>query len=290
MGEEGCHESTFPEGRYVIAEGGSVQKRQSLLQAPFIDSVTERLRVAQYAEGTLGATTMISTRGKLLRCLGVPAASLAIGCSAAHAGAGFGSASGGGGEDAGDASYAQDSAASTAFGSDASQLVLATADAAPAGVKFDCQPGTYAGMFGVHVTTDAGLLPALFSFNVMGTLSVTLEGHIVQPPGGGESFAQPTLTIAPGAQLVGDDATFGGHFGADLSGQLDCPSKTFTGTLSNGFYSYLGDAGGIAMTGDMSATYDDTATPPALSMGVMNLQSPQLPGVDATGSWSATLK
>jgi hypothetical protein len=124
----------------------------------------------------------------------------------------------------------------------------------------------------------------------MGTLSVTLEGHVSQPPGGGESFAQPTLTIAPGAQLVGNDVTFGGHFGADLSGQLDCPSKTFTGSLTNGYYTYLGDAGAITMTGDMTATYDGTMTPPVLSTGTMNLQSPQLQGVDALGSWSATLQ
>ncbi len=231
------------------------------------------------------------TRSHVLRRLGLPAAAcLALGCSGAHGGAGFGSTSGGGGEDGGDAPPGDDAAAPLAFGGDAAQLVLATGDAAPPGVKFDCQPGTYTGTFGVHVTTDAGLLPALFSFNVMGTLSVTLEGHVVQPPGGGESFAQPTLTIAPGAKLVGDDATFGGHFSADLSGQLDCPSKTFSGILANGVYAYLGDAGAIAMTGSMSAAYDGTATPPALSMGTMDIQSPQLQGVDATGSWSAALK
>ncbi len=220
------------------------------------------------------------------------AAGMAVGCGGSH-GAGFGPTSGGGsgGDDAGDTPDASDAATFTPSGDDSStQLVLSANDGAPAGVKFDCQPGTYTGMFSVHVTTDAGLLPALFSFNVMGTLSVTLQGHVTQPPGGGESFAQPTLTIAPGAKLIGNDATFGGHFGADLSGQLDCPSKTFTGTLSNGYYAYVGDAGAIMMTGTMTATYDSSATPPALSMGTMDMQSPQLQGVDATGSWGATLQ
>lgn len=228
---------------------------------------------------------------RFLRRLGLPAVCMALGCGSAHTAGGFGPPGGGAGDDAvaGDASGTDDAGPPASSDGGAPQLVLTMGDASPSGVKFDCQPGTYSGMFSVKVTTDAGLFPALFMFNVMGTLSVTLQGHVVQPPGGGESFPQPTLTIEPGARIVGDDATFGGHFSADLSGQLDCPSKTFTGTLTNGTYSYLGDAGVLMMTGSMSATYDGTATPPVLSNGAMELQAPQLQGVDALGGWSASL-
>jgi hypothetical protein len=214
---------------------------------------------------------------------------LAFGCGASQ-GAGFGPASSSanvpGADDAGDASSIGDE---SAFVSDSARLVFSNDAAAPSGVKFDCLPGTYSGMFSAHVTTDAGLLPALFSFNVTGTLSITLVGHVTQVPGTSESFAQPILTIEPGAKLVGNDATFGGHFLADVSGQLDCPSKTFNGTLSNGTYEYFGDSGSIMMNGSLSAIYDGTSTPPALTMGSMQLSSPQLTGVGSTGPWSATL-
>jgi hypothetical protein len=178
----------------------------------------------------------------------------------------------------------------TTYGDDAGQLHLVTSSDAATGVKFDCQPGTYAGMFQVHVTTDAGLLPQLVSFNVSGTLSIVLVGHVTPPTStSGESFAQPILTIAPGAKLSGVDMTFGGTFNADVSGQLDCPMKAFSGTLANGVYEYPGDSGSLMMTGSLSATYDGTVMPPALTMGVMNLGSPQLM-LGASGPWSATLQ
>jgi hypothetical protein len=220
-------------------------------------------------------------------CLLAGTALVALGCGGAHGGAGFGAS--GGAEppaaDAGDAS-GDDSSSPVA---DSSQLTLpgyTSADAAP-GVKFDCQPGTYAGMFMVHVTTDAGLLPALVSFNVAGTVSIALVGKVTQGSGG--EFPQPILSIAPGAKLSGDDATFGGHFSADVSGQLDCPNKTFAGTLSNGVYVYPSDSGSLQMGGSLTATYDGTVTPPSLTMGVMQLTAPQL-SLGSSGPWSATLK
>jgi hypothetical protein len=164
--------------------------------------------------------------------------------------------------------------------------VFTNNDAAPAGVVFDCKPGTYAGMFTTTVTNDAGGLFSLFTFNWSGNLSIVLQGK-VENNGSGE-VPVPTLTIAPGAKLAGMD-TMGGHFSADLSGQLDCPTKTLTATISNGFYSYLGDAGGVQMTGDMSATYDDSSNPPKLS-GQMNVGSPQVPGTGGVGTWTATLQ
>jgi hypothetical protein len=119
-------------------------------------------------------------------------------------------------------------------------------------------------------------------------MSITLVGKVMEGSGGGE-FPEPVLSIAPGAKLAGNDATFGGSFSADVSGELDCPTKTFTGTLANGTYEYPGDAGSLMMSGSLSATYDGTMTPPALTMGVMELGSPQLM-LDSTGPWSATLQ
>jgi hypothetical protein len=169
-------------------------------------------------------------------------------------------------------------------------LSFSSSDAAPSGITFDCKPGTYAGNYQVAVTTDAGgALSSLFSFNVKGTLSITVVGNVTKTASG--EFAETTYSIAPGAKLIGVDATFGGQFSADLTGQLDCPSKAFTGTLSNGTYTYalLGDAGGITLDGTLSATYDGASTP-ALTLGQMTLTSPQLSALVAQGTWTATLQ
>lgn len=211
---------------------------------------------------------------------------LAFGCGSTHGGAGFATAGGADAPapvDAGDAS--SDDASTSA--ADSSQLVLPVTTRDASAVKFDCQPGTYSGMFKVHVSTDAGLLPQLVSFDVAGTVSIALVGKVTQGMGG--EFPQPTLSIAPGAKLSGNDATFGGHFSADVTGQLDCPSKAFAGTLSNGVYVYTGDSGSLQMEGSLSATYDGTMTPPALTMGTMQLSSPQL-SLGSSGPWSATLQ
>jgi hypothetical protein len=165
--------------------------------------------------------------------------------------------------------------------------IFTSSDAAPAGVMFDCQPGTYRGTFSTMVTSDAGGLFSLFSFNWTGNLSITLQGHVTNS-GTGE-IPQPTLTIAPGAQLAGMD-TMGGHFNAELSGQLDCPSKMLTATVLNGTYNYFGDAGGVSMQGTMSASYEGTGAKPALTMGSLNLSSAQLSSLAALGTWSATLQ
>ena len=44
------------------------------------------------------------------------------------------------------------------------------------------------------------------------------------------------------------------------------------------------------MEGTMSAAYDDTTTPPALTTGALSAGSPQVMGVDANGGWTATLQ
>lgn len=213
------------------------------------------------------------------------AALLALGCGGPH-GAGFGSgASAAAPSDAGEDTSGDDSSTTNAD-SGQPQLFLA-AEAAPPGVTFDCQPGTYSGTFKVHVSTDAGLLPALVSFDVSGTLSIVLVGKVTQGSGG--EFPEPILTIAPGAKLSGVDTSFGGNFSADVSGQLDCPSKTFSGILANGVYEYPLDSGSIMMTGTLSATYDGSSMPPTLTTGVMELDAPQLQ-LGSTGPWSATLQ
>ena len=164
--------------------------------------------------------------------------------------------------------------------------VFTSSDASP--VVFDCKPGTYSGPFATMVTSDAGGLAALISFNVDGNLSITLQGRVTNT-GAGE-IPEPTLTIAPGAKLAGKDETFGGYFNADLIGQLDCPTKTLSVTLANGTYDYFGDAASLSMQGSMSAIYDGTTTTPTLSMGIMNISSSNLTSIGAAGTWSATLQ
>lgn len=219
------------------------------------------------------------------RAWGLGAAILALGCGSKQ-GAGFSPGTGpdSPATDAGDASGDD---ASAILADDSGLPSFTSAEAAPPGVKFDCQPGTYSGTFKVHVGTDAGLLPALVSFDVAGTLSIVLVGKVSQGAGG--EFPEPILMIKPGAKLSGVDQSFGGTFSADVSGQLDCPNKTFSGVLSNGVYVYPSDSGSLSMNGSLSATYDGTSTPPALTMGVMELDAPQLQ-LGSMGPWSATLQ
>jgi hypothetical protein len=190
-------------------------------------------------------------------------------------------------DDGGDA--ASDDSSGLVLDSGQVTIVLMGGDGAPPAVKFDCEPGTYSGMFTTTVTTDAGLFPSLLHFNWMGNLSITLVGHVMQTQSAnGENFtAAPVLTIAPGAMLSGTD-NFGGYFSSGLSGQLDCPSKQLTGTLSNGTYEYPGDAGSITMVGMLTGVYDGTTTPPALTMGTIAVGSPMWSTLGATGTWSAT--
>jgi hypothetical protein len=218
---------------------------------------------------------------------------LAVGCGGSSGDPGFAVPDAGSltpvTDDGGDAAIDD----SSGFDLDAGQVTIALmgGDGALPPVKFDCEPGTYSGMFVTTVTTDAGLFPSLLHFNWMGNLSITLVGHVMQTQSAnGENFtAAPVLTIAPGAMLSGTD-NFGGYFSSGLSGQLDCPSKQLTGTLSNGTYEYPGDAGSITMVGMLTGVYDGTMTPPALTMGTIAVGSPMWSTLGATGTWSATLQ
>ena len=207
-------------------------------------------------------------------------------------GPGFGSSDGtGAGRDDGDAASDGGPGASNdtpvASGDDAGPTgVFTSSDASglPSGVVFDCKPGTYSGMFATMVTSDAGGIFSLLSFNWTGSLSITLQGMVMS--GSGE-IPEPTLTIAPGAKLSGTDA-YGGNFTADLGGQLDCPTKVFTATISNGAYTYSGTT--VMMAGTLSGIYDGTMMPPALTMGAMNVSSPQITSLGSAGTWTATLQ
>jgi hypothetical protein len=165
--------------------------------------------------------------------------------------------------------------------------VFTTPDSAPAGVTFDCKPGTYSGTFQTHVSSDAGGLLSLYSLNIMGTLSIAIVGQVTQMSG---EIPTTTYAIAPGAQLTGVDQSFNGTYAADLVGQLDCGSKTFTGTLNNASYHLFLDAGVVPMDGTLTGTYDEgEGGVPQLS-GTMTLTSPNLPTLGAIGPWTASLQ
>jgi hypothetical protein len=140
----------------------------------------------------------------------------------------------------------------------------------------DCIPGTYTGSFSTTVgVADGGFPSTLFGVPWNGTLSIALL------------TSGTMLTVAPGARISGADQ-MGGTFAADVSGQLDCVSRVFVGALSNGVYSFFGDAATTTLTGTLSATYDSTSNPVALVGGSLDFRSPQVPGVEAAGTWSAT--
>ncbi|HEX4446944.1 MAG TPA: hypothetical protein VH044_09415 [Polyangiaceae bacterium] len=217
---------------------------------------------------------------------GLAGGTAAMGCGSGGHGGGFELSSGDAAAATGDSDggvEASEPSTTTPDDGGAAPGIFTSGDA---GITFDCQPGTYTGAFSTMVTSDAGGLFSLFSFGWMGNLSITLQGQVTQ--GGGGEIPLPTLTIAPGAKLAGVDA-MNGHFTADLTGQLDCPSKTLTATIANGNYNYFGDASGIPLEGTMSATYDGTSTPPALT-GQMSVTSSQVPSLMALGSWTATLQ
>ncbi|HEX3771137.1 MAG TPA: hypothetical protein VHV30_09750 [Polyangiaceae bacterium] len=170
---------------------------------------------------------------------------------------------------------------------DAGSMDLFTGDdAAAAATSFDCKPGTYAGTFQTQVSSDAGGLASLISFDFKGTLSITVVGTTTQTNG---EVPTTTYSIAPGAKLAGIDQTFGGSYAADLTGQLDCAAKTFTGMASDGVYSIFLDAGSLPMQGTLTGTYDDEGGTPTLT-GDMTLSSPNVPGLAAVGQWAATLQ
>ena len=187
----------------------------------------------------------------------------------------------------GDAGGAQEPAGSTVSDAGTGGTFFAPSDAgsSTSGIAVACQPGTYSGTFMTNVSSDAGGLFSLFSFSWTGSLSVALTGMVTQTSSG--EFESSVLTIAPGAKLSGTDS-LGGRFDADLTGQLDCPTKMFTATLANGTYTYPGDASVIMMTGALSATY--AAMPPSLAGGQITVSSPQVSSLGADGTWTAKLQ
>jgi len=95
--------------------------------------------------------------------------------------------------------------------------------------------------------------------------------------------------VAPGAMISGSD-NLGDVGSANLSGQLDCGSRTFSGTLSNGVANILSSGLTVMLEGSISATYDPSANPTALVNGSLEITSPQLLGTQGMGTWSAKLQ
>jgi hypothetical protein len=207
--------------------------------------------------------------------------------AAACGGKGASSLAGEEGTDAGPGAAGEDAGTANNPGPDDSGPTgIFTSGDATGSLVFACKPGTYTGTFNATIGSDAGGFFSLFSFAWTGNLSIVLQGMVTNS-GAGE-IPSPTLSIAPGAKLAGAD-TMGGTFSADMSGQLDCPSKTLTAMVTNGVYDYSGDTG-VAMTGTMSATYDDTSGTPTLT-GPIDMTSPQVAlGVHGAGTWTAKLQ
>jgi hypothetical protein len=165
---------------------------------------------------------------------------------------------------------------------DGAATVLWIADAAPVRAS-DCKPGTYSGSFVMMV---GGLVGG--GLTLMGNLSITLVAN--KPSAQFGEFNSGILTVAPGAMFMAKD-NLGDELFADISGQLDCGSRMFVGTLSNGGYYVFGnDAATGMLDGTMAATYDPAASPPALSNGSFTFSSPQVPLTMGTGTWSAALQ
>ena len=194
-----------------------------------------------------------------------------------------------------DAQSSNDAAASDALGQPASASDDATAPAsgqvfmsgdASVTPSSDCKPGTYSGPYVTDVILgDAA--PTALSLQWKGTLTVTLVG-MTQTTNAGE-LPTTTLTIAPGGRMDGTDM-FHGSFGADVVGQLDCPSRTLQATIQNGVYELLNDAGTLPFTGTVDGTYNATM-PPALNGSINVATSPGLFGaLGATGMVTATLR
>ena len=161
--------------------------------------------------------------------------------------------------------------------------VLFLADAPPMRAASDCKPGTYTGTFVMMVTFGGFNGPTL-----MGPLSITLVANKPSPHPG--EFNSGTLTVAPGAMFKGTD-NLGDVITADLSGQLDCGSRTFVGALTNGVsYIFGSEAATVQVDGSMSATYDPTANPVGLVDGSFQFTSPQFQNTTGSGQWSAALQ
>ena len=164
---------------------------------------------------------------------------------------------------------------------------FASSDAALSGATFDCKPGTYAGTFATQVTSDAGGLFAFVSFDFKGTLSIVVVGQVVQRAG---EVPQTTYSIAPGAKVMGTDQSFGGSYHADLTGQLDCATRVFSGTLNGAYEIFSLDAGSIALEGTLSGMYVDADGAAPQLTGTMTLSSTQVASLAAEGPWMASLQ
>jgi hypothetical protein len=167
-------------------------------------------------------------------------------------------------------------------------LPLFAADSSPVRAS-DCKPGTYAGPFDTMVTVMGGGDASVFEWT--GMLSITLVANNSTAQFG--EFNSTVLTVAPGAHVSGTD-NLGGMFDADVSGQLDCASRMFVGTLSNGMYTGLSvlftGSTSVMLVGALTATYDPNANPVALTNGSMTVSSPQVMSFEADGPWSAALQ
>jgi hypothetical protein len=192
----------------------------------------------------------------------------------------------GGGSVATDASVAHETtggATATFVDDGALPPLLFAADSAPARSASDCKPGTYTGMFVMMVD-----FMGISGLTLQGPLSITLVANKPSPHPG--EFNSNTLTVAPGATFTGTD-DLGDVITADLSGQLDCGTHMFVGTLSNGVsYVFGSDAWTPRVDGTMSGTYDPSVSPPALTNGSFTFTSADVPGTTGSGSWSATLQ
>jgi hypothetical protein len=166
---------------------------------------------------------------------------------------------------------------------DGASALLWIADAAPVKAT-DCKPGTYSGTFVLNV---GGLVGGGLTLN--GNLSITLVAN--KPSAQFGEFNSGILTVAPGAMFSAKD-NLGDVLFADIAGQLDCGSRMFVGTLSNGGYYVFGnDAASGMLDGTMSATYDPgDAGPPRLASGTFTFSSPQVPLTQGMGTWSAALQ
>jgi hypothetical protein len=166
---------------------------------------------------------------------------------------------------------------------DGATALLWIADAAPVRAS-DCKAGTYSGMFTMMV---GGLVGG--GLTLTGNLSITLVAN--KPSAQFGEFNTGILTVAPGAMFMAKD-NLGDQLFADISGQLDCGTRMFVGTLSNGgFYVFGNDAASGSLDGSMAATYDTgEGGPPALSNGTFTFSSPQVPLTMGTGTWSAALQ
>jgi hypothetical protein len=149
-----------------------------------------------------------------------------------------------------------------------------------------CKDGTYAGTYQCSfnynpnadggTTDDGGFNDA--GFVISGDISFQLK----QDQTSGENFLSMAsgnfgggcCAIIPGMPLFTLDA--------GVSGQLNCNSRMFTGTLSNGSYTGFGMTGTFA--GPLTSEYDGKS----FIMGKWNLTVPGQGTCD--GIWSATLQ